>query len=445
MGASTDAAGLRGDVIGRDDPRYDEHRRSFNGTVDRHPKLIVLCASPADVARALRHGRDNGLQIAVRGGGHSVAGHGLVDGGLVVDLRPMRDVAVDPDARIARAGGGTLWEGFDDATQRHGLAVTGGTFVDTGIGGLTLGGGLGYLMGAYGLTCDNLVGAELVTADGRVLEVDGSSDPELLWALRGGGGNFGVATRLDLGLHPVGELSAGNLIVALDDGSLLRRLASVQAIAPESFVVVANLGNRPEFGLSNRLLIAALEDLDTTRELAQEIIGDVRVLAGSIERRSYGEVQRFLGVLPFGLRHYWKSAFVEELSDPVIEAITGAIRAHPVGHSNIMLEPIHGVARRYDEGHAAFPERTARYHVSALGVWTDPPDDEPEKTWVRSVHASITALGGARTYVNYLSTDEPADRASSTYPPTTLRRLREVKRRLDPDNVFRSNLNIAPA
>jgi FAD/FMN-containing dehydrogenase len=445
MGASGDGTGLGGDVIGRDDPRYDEHRRSFNGTVDRHPELIDVCSSAEDVARALCYGRDNGLQIAVRGGGHSVAGHGLVDGGLVIDLRPMRAVAVDPEARIARAGGGTLWEGFDDATQRHGLAVTGGTFIDTGIGGLTLGVGIGYLMGSFGLTCDNLVGAELVSADGRVIEVDGSSDPELLWALRGGGGNFGVATRLDLALHPVGELSAGNLIVALDDGSLLRRLAQVQASAPDSFMVVANLGNRAEFGLSSRLLIAALEDVETTRELANAIIGDVPVLEGTIERRPYAEVQRFLGVIPFGLRHYWKSAFVEELSDPVIELITGAIRTHRVGYSNIMLEPIHGAARRYDEGHAAFPERTARYHVSALGVWTDPPDDEPEKTWARGVHASITALGGARTYVNYLSTDEPADRASSTYPPTTLRRLRAVKRRLDPDNVFRSNLNITPA
>ncbi len=445
MGTPADITSLRGNVIGRDDPRYDEHRRSFNGTVDRYPELIVLCSSADEVAGALRYGRDNRLQIAVRGGGHSVAGHGLVDGGLVIDLRPMRRVAVDPEARIARAGGGTLWEGFDDATQQYGLAVTGGTFVDTGIAGLTLGGGIGYLMGSYGLTCDNLVGAELVTADGRVLEVDGSSDPELLWALRGGGGNFGVATRLDLGLHGVGELSAGNLIVGLDDGSLLRRLAQVQASAPDSFVVIANLGNRPELGLSNRLLIASLEDLDTTRDLAKAIIGDVAVLASTIEPLPYGQVQRFLGVLPFGLRHYWKSAFVEELSDPVIEAITRAIQTHPVGRSNIMLEPIHGAARRYHEGHAAFPERTARHHVSALGVWTDPAGDDAEKAWVRGVHASITSLGGARTYVNYLSTDEPADRASSTYPPTTLRRLREVKRRLDPDNVFRSNLNITPA
>jgi FAD/FMN-containing dehydrogenase len=445
MGMSTDTTGLRGHVIGRDDPRYDEHRRSFNGTVDRHPELIVLCSSADEVAGALRYGRDHRLPIAVRGGGHSVAGHGLVDGGLVIDLRPMRAVAVDADARIARAGGGTLWEGFDDATQQRGLAVTGGTFVDTGIGGLTLGGGLGYLMGSYGLTCDNLLGAELVTADGRVEEVDGTSDPELLWALRGGGGNFGVATRLDLGLHPVGELSAGNLMVALDDGSLLRRLAHVQASAPDSFVVIANLGNRPEFGLSNRLLIASLEDLETTRELANSIIGNVPVFSGTIERRPYSEVQRFLGVLPFGLRHYWKSAFVEELGDPAIEAVTRAVQTHPLGRSNIMLEPIHGAARRYDEGHAAFPERTARYHVSALGVWTDPSDDEPEKTWARGVHASITSLGGARTYVNYLSTDEPADRASSTYPPMTLGRLTAVKRRLDPDNVFRSNLNITPA
>ena len=436
---------LAGEVIAPGDPTYDEHRLSFNATVDRRPALIVLCSRPDDVVDALAYARRTGLQVAVRGGGHSVAGHGLVDDGLIIDLRRMRDTVVDAAGRVAHAGGGTLWEGFDAATQDHGLAVTGGTFVDTGIGGLTLGGGIGYLMGRFGLTCDNLVGAQLVTADGRILEVDEESDPDLLWALRGGGGNFGVATRLDLAVHPVTELSAGNLIVPMDDGALLSRMAAVQARAPDSFMVVANLGNRPGIGYSCRLLVSSLEDLATTRALAEEIIGDLPVLEGSIERRSYGEVQRFLGVLPFGMRHYWKSAFVPELSQPIVELVTSAIHRHPIGSSNVMLEPIHGAARRFGHDHAPFPEREARYHVSALGVWTDPADDAVEMGWARAVHEGITALGGSRTYVNYLAPDELPDRASSTYPADVLSRLRGVKTRLDPDNVFRSNLNIRPA
>ncbi|MFL5778957.1 MAG: FAD-binding oxidoreductase [Chloroflexota bacterium] len=435
---------IAGEVIGPDDPTYDEHRRSFNATVDRHPALIALCSRPEDVVEALAYARRTGLQVAVRGGGHSVAGHGLIDDGLIIDLRRMRETAVDPVGRVAHAGGGTLWEGFDAATQDHGLAVTGGTFVDTGIAGLTLGGGIGYLMGRFGLTCDNLVGAQLVTADGRILEVDEESDPDLLWALRGGGGNFGVATRLDLALHPVAELSAGNLIVPMGDG-LLARLAAVQAQAPDSFMVIANLGNRPVIGFSSRLVVASLEDLATTRALTRAIVGDLPVLEGSIERRSYGDVQRFLGLLPFGMRHYWKSAFVPELSEPIIELITSSVHRHPVGSSNVMLEPFHGAARRFGHDHAPFPEREARYHVSALGVWTDPADDALEIGWARAVHEGITALGGSRTYVNYMAPDELPDRAASTYPADVLARLRRVKARLDPDNVFRSNLNIRPA
>jgi FAD/FMN-containing dehydrogenase len=240
--------GFAGVVLEPRDPGYDAARQSFNAMIDRRPAVIAQPADAAEVVRAVRFARDHDLPIAVRGGGHSVAGHGLNDDGLVVDLRRLRHVAVDPPRRRASAGGGATWEDFDPATQAHGLAVTGGTFVDTGIGGLTLGGGIGFLMGLCGLTCDNLIGAQLVTAGGAIIEVGPETDAELLWALRGGGGNFGIATRLDYRLHEVGRMFGGEVVVALDDGAVLRRYAETQVWAPDGLVAAIYAANNPELG-----------------------------------------------------------------------------------------------------------------------------------------------------------------------------------------------------
>ena len=436
---------IKGDVLEPHHPAFEDLRRSFNATIEKQPALIVACEGVEDVVAALAFGRREGLQIGVRGGGHSVAGHGLVEGGLIIDLRRMRTVTVDPHRRRASAAGGALWEDLDTATQAHGLAVTGGTFVDTGVAGLTLGGGIGFLMGVAGLTCDNLLGAQLVTADGSVVQVSEETDPDLLWALRGGGGNFGVATRLDYVLHEVGTLYGDAALVALGDGSIIRRLAEVQRDAPDTFVALAYVANRAEFGPSISIQVASLADEASSRRLYDAIIGDAEVIDAEFGALTYAEIQGFAGVLPFGMRHYWKSAFAPELTMEVIGDIVELVRERWPGKTGVLLEPLHGAARRYGHDHAAFPERQARYHVSALGIWTDPADDDREKAWVREVHRRLTANGRAETYVNYITPDEPIDRASSAYPPAVLQRLREVKRRLDPDNVFRSNLNIAPA
>jgi FAD/FMN-containing dehydrogenase len=439
---------MQGRVLRPGDAEYDDHRRSFNGMLERYPAAIALAESADDVVAALALARSEDLRIAVRGGGHSVAGHGLVDDGLVIDLRRMRSVEVDPDARVARVDGGATWEDFDTAAQAHGLAVTGGTFVDTGVGGLSLGGGIGFLLGSQGLTCDNLVGAQLVTADGLVREVTDLTDPDLLWALRGGGGNFGVATRLDFDVHPVGTLYGDSALLELGDGSVIRRLADVMAGAPDAFVALAFVANRLEVGPSIRIHVVSVADEASTRTRYDQILGDARRFESNFRPLTYAEVQGFAGILPFGLRHYWKSAFVPDLTEAVVGELVASVQA-PRGDagtsSGILLEPIHGRARRYGFDHAAFPQREARWHVSALGIWENAATDDAEIRWARDVHRRVTALGTTGTYVNYIGTDEPVDRATSTWPPEVLARLRGVKRRVDPDNVFRSNLNIAPA
>jgi FAD/FMN-containing dehydrogenase len=436
---------MQGRVLRSGDAEYDEHRQSFNGMLDRRPAAIALVESVDDVVEALALGRSQGLSIGVRGGGHSVAGHGIVDGGLVIDLRRMRSVEVDPASRTARVAGGATWEDFDTAAQVHGLAVTGGTFVDTGVGGLSLGGGIGFLLGAQGLTCDNIVGAQLVTADGSVREVNLGTDPEVLWALRGGGGNFGVATRLDFDVHPVTTIWGDSAVFELGDGAVYRRVAEVMADAPDDFMVISYVANRPEFGLSIRLHVASLGDQATARALYDRILDAGHVIESNFRQLTYAEVQLFAGTLPFGMRHYWKSAFVPDLSDAVVAELVERVEQRPPSNTGFLLEPIHGQARRYGFEHAAFPQRTARWHVSALGIWEEPADDERAVAWVREAHRRVTALGTTGTYMNYIATDEPLDRAMSTWPPEVLARLRAVKRRLDPNNVFRSNLNIAPA
>jgi FAD/FMN-containing dehydrogenase len=436
--------GFGGTILQPQDPGYDEARQSFNAMIDRRPAVIAQVSDAAEAAKAVKFARSHDLPLAVRGGGHSVAGHGLVDDGLVVDLRRLRSVAVDPIRRRASAGGGALWEDFDPATQAHGLAVTGGTFVDTGIGGLTLGGGVGFLMGLCGLTCDNLIGAQLVTASGTLIEVSAETDAELLWALRGGGGNFGIATRLDYRLHEVGRMFGGEVVVPLDDGAILRRYAEAQVWAPDGLVAMIYAANNPELGEAVSIQLAWLGTPATGQDLAAAILGNSPILSGSFGSMSYAEIQGLAGVLPFTYRHYWKSAFVSDLSAPVVDEIVELIRQRPAGMSGVLIEPIHGQARRYGFEHSCFPQRQAHFHVSGLGIWENPEDDAAETRWVRYLNGRMRALGVGGTYVNYVAPDEPADRARSAYPAPVYERLRQIKRRVDPDNVFRANVNIPP-
>lgn len=451
--------GLDGSITGRvirpGDPDFDDARRTFNATVLREPAVIVQPDDAESVAVAVRAAVAAGLPISVRGGGHSVAGHAVADGAVCVDLRRMRGVAVDPAARRASVQGGAVWEDVDRATMPHGLATTGGTFWDTGVGGLTLSGGIGYLMGTSGLTCDNLLRATVVTAAGELVEAGPDGDPELLWALRGGGGNFGIVTEFEFRLQAIGPFQAGRFVVRLDQAAeaLLEIAALVRHIPDEAMVFaagprveVAPSGDEPPVGPADFLAFhIVFQGSPDAAEGALAPLTALRGMIGGFKTQSYEEVQLGNGTLPFGLRHYWKGHLVRDIDLATAEAIIAAMRSRPNDHSFLLLEALTGQARREPEGGAAFGQREARWNVSALAIWEDPADDARQIAWARQTAESIApASYSGAGYANYASHDESDTRVRAAYGPERFARLQAVKRRYDPDNVFRFNLNVPP-
>jgi FAD/FMN-containing dehydrogenase len=428
------------------DDGYDAGRISFNGLLDRRPAAIVSCASTEDVVAAVRGARATGLPIAIRGGGHSVAGHSLPDGAIVISLDRMRDVTVDPEARRARAGGGALWDDVDAAAFGHGLAVPGGTFGDTGIGGLTLGGGLGWLMPIAGLTCDNLIEAEVVTADGTVVTAGAAGDPELLWALRGGGGNFGVVTHFTYRLTPIAPMFGGRIRY---DGSAARdvfaRINELMAAHPMLGLPTIGIHREPDVGPSITFLLGVV-DGSNPEEIVDALRRGLPVLSDELRPMTYLELQALAGVLPFGLRHYWKGHFLRALDASTFERLVQSLGDEDaVDTALILLEGIVGAGRIEPEDGAAFGQRAAAWNVSALAIWESPQDDEMAIGWSRRVNdivAPLSLTGGG--YVNYSPVDESAERVRAAYGDERWTRLLAVKRRYDPDNVFRFNHNIAP-
>ena len=447
---------LDGFVLRPDHADYDAARQSFNGMLDRRPEAIVRCRSVADVVASVRAARDAGLPIAVRGGGHGIAGHAMADGSVVVDLREMRGVTVDPARRIARAQGGAQWEDVDRATTTHRLATTGGTFWDTGIGGLTLTGGIGFLMGTAGLTCDNLVAATVVTADGDVVVAGDDGDPELLWGLRGGGGNFGVVTEFVYALHEIGDFQDGSIQIPLETAR--EGLAAVAALAraapPE--IVIFVLGPSHPLGLpqpvdpgTRRSMMTIALVYQGTTDDARAVVAPLSSLPGAITTitpASYVDIQSSSELMPFGLRNYWKGHFVRDLDGPAIEAAARAMDTAPDPMSFVLLEAISGQARVEPAGGAAFGQREARWNVSAISVWEDPAEDEGQVGWARTMTDALeqSSLSGAG-YGNYQPVDETAERVRASFGPERYQRLVRLKNRYDPDNVFRFNRNIPPA
>jgi FAD/FMN-containing dehydrogenase len=428
------------------DATYDPARISFNGILDRRPAAIVSCASTDDVVAAVRAGRAAGLPIAIRGGGHSVAGHSLPDGALVVSLDRMRNVVVDPVRRLAHAGGGALWDDVDAAAFAHDLAVPGGTFGDTGIGGLTLGGGLGWLMPVAGLTCDNLVDAEVGTADGSVVTAGPHADAELLWALRGGGGNFGVVTRFTFRLTPIAPMWGGTLKYAASAArEVFARINDVFAAHPTIGMPTVGIHQEPEVGPSISLILGIIDGSDPV-EIVDWLRRDLPIVSDDLGPRTYLELQAMAGILPFGLRHYWKGHFLRNLDADTFERLVESVGAgDAIGMAFILLEGIIGAARTEPEGGAAFGQRAAAWNVSALAIWESAADDDVAIGWARRVNdivAPFSLSGGG--YVNYSPVDETAERVMAAYGPERYARLVATKRRLDPDNVFRFNHNIRP-
>ncbi len=428
------------------DSGYDDARITFNGILDRRPAAIVPCATTDDVVTAVLAARAVGLPIAVRGGGHSVAGHCIPDGALVISLAPMRTVTVDPERHRAVAGGGALWDDVDEATCAHGLAVPGGTFGDTGIGGLTLGGGIGWLMPIAGLTCDNLVEAEVVTADGSVVVAGADGDHELLWALRGGGGNFGVVTRFTYQLTPVASMWGGRIAFpAAAAGEVFARIERIVAEHPTAIMPTMTLRAIPDLGAILGVLVGVVDGTDH-EQIAEILRSGPTPLLDELGPITYLQLQALTGTMPFGLRNYWKGHFLRDLDAITLERLAAEIAApDAIGQSFILIEGLVGAGRHEPPGGAAFGQRAARWNASALAIWASPADDSTAIGWARRVTDLLEplSLSGAG-YVNYSPADESAERVRAAYGTDRWERLRAVKRRHDPDNVFRFNHNIAP-
>ncbi len=435
-------------MLAPDDPGYDVARTTFNALTDRRPAVIACCAGTDDVSAAVDFARHAGLPVAIRGGGHSVAGHAVCEGGLVIDLRLMHQVRVDPESRRLRVGGGATWRDVDAPCATHGLAMPGGTYDTTGVAGLTLGGGIGHLMGMHGLTLDNLVSAEVVLADGSVVTASEAEEAELLWALRGGGGNFGVVTEFEFALHPLPAVWGGLISYAQAQmGDAVRVFRDVMASAPDELMLMAFLDHDTLPEPAAHVTVCFAGDAEAAEEAVRPLREQLPVLRDRLGLTSYLQIQVMQGDTPFGLRHYWKGHFVRELPDGLIDEIVERYLAHPPdGDGGLLIEPIHGAALRVPADATAFSRRDACFNVSALAIWDDATQDDEHIAWARRTAAvleSHSTSGGG--YLNYGAPDEPIERVRAAYGDTTFERLRRLKRRYDPGNLFRFNHNIPPA
>ena len=439
-------ATFEGELLRPGDARYDEARTVWNGAIDRRPAIIARCTAPTDVAAAIRMAREQDLPLAVRGGGHSIAGLSVCDGGLVIDLSPLKTITVDPRARTARAGAGVLWGELDAATQAHGLATVGGIVTHTGIAGLTLGGGIGWLMRRHGATVDNLLDADLVTVEGEAVRA--ADDPELFWGLRGGGGNFGVVTSFEYRLHEVGTVLAGPLYFALEDApAVLRRYRDVIASAPDELTTILNLRQAPPLPfLPERLHgrpVLTIGVCHTGPEAVLEPLRRLgRPLVDAIAPRPYTELQRmFDPTVPHGWHYHWRTCELPPLTDAAIDALCEQAARITSPRSYIIVFQLGGEMSRHHD--TAFVQREAAHNVNINAVWLpDDPEGERHRRWTHDAYDALTPHSGGRAYVNFLS-DEPLDRVRAAYGPA-YDRLRALKRAYDPENVLRLNHNIEP-
>jgi FAD/FMN-containing dehydrogenase len=435
---------LAGGVVAPGDPGYDAARRCYNALVDRRPAVIARCVGASDVATAFEFARMHGLEVAVRGGGHNPAGHCVLDGGLVIDLSQMRTVEVNGDARVARADGGATWLDFDSATQAFGLVTPGGVVGSTGVAGLTLGGGIGHLTAQHGLTCDNLVGAEVVTPGGAVVHAGPDENADLLWALRGAGGNFGVATRLEFRVHPVDGVVGGKFefrgrgvrdalrlfrdVVAQSPGDLSCQavLAVDESLEPALAVVPCYTGSQ-----------ADPQELRALRS-APGLIAD------GVRSQTFLDQQRIFDS-PFGEdRQYWKGHFVRELPDELLDELLRRIVALGRPPGTVLIESLHGAPKDVDGATGVVGFRNAAFNISAMATWQDAGLDEAHIQWARDTAAAVEPWSVSGGYVNYMQADEPIERVRAAFGREAFERLQRLKRRYDPDNVLHRNQNIPP-
>jgi FAD/FMN-containing dehydrogenase len=436
---------LAGAVIGPEDAEYDDARVCYNALVDRRPAVIARCAGAADVATAFDFARVNGLEVAVRGGGHNPAGHCVADGALVIDLSLLRAVEVDAGSRVARSGGGANWLDFDTATQAAGLVTPGGVVGTTGVAGLTLGGGIGHLTAQHGLTCDNLVGAELVTPDGSVVHANEDENADLLWGLRGAGGNFGVATRLEFRLHPLDGVLGGQLTYAGDGvRDAFRRFRDAAARAPSDLSIQAGLGT-DESVAPTFMVAPCYTGSDADPPALRELRSAPGLLQDGLRIHTFLDQQNVFDS-PYGEnRHYWKGHFVRELPDELIDVLLERVVALGRSPGGVLIESLHGAPKDVDGDTAVVGFRQAAFNISAMAQWQDPSLDGEYIQWARDTAAALEPWSIGAGYVNYMQADEPVERLRATFGDESFERLRALKRRYDPENVLHRNQNIPPA
>jgi FAD/FMN-containing dehydrogenase len=436
-----------GSVLGPDDTGYDEARRVHNGLIDRRPAVIARCQSTADIADAVRFARDEGLDVSVRGGGHNVAGRAVIDGAVMLDLSLMKGIFVDPVAQTGRVQGGTLWRDFNRATAVHGLATTGGAISTTGVAGLTLGGGLGWLMAKHGLAADNLIGVELVMADGAVVHVTEESDSDLLWALRGGGGNFGVASSLEFRLHPLQMVTGGLIAHPLDKaGEMLRFYRDAAASASDDLTVFAALVHAPD-GSGHQIAGMVVFHTGTPEEANRELAPFLEwgpPMVAQVGPMPYWVMNTILDAnYPTGSLNYWLSSFTTGLSDGLIDTAIERFRSVPSTMSAVLFEQFHGAVCRVSPEATAVPHREEGWNLLLPSVWADPADTDANIAWTKETHAALGEHLSERRWLNYLGDDQGADAIRAAYGPN-FDRLLALKQRYDPDNVFHYNHNIKP-
>ena len=438
---------ISGPVLSPEHPGYDETRAVHNGLVDRRPALIVRARTSGDVVAALGMARDAGLEVSVRGGGHNVAGRAVTEGGVMIDLAEMKNITIDPERAVAAAEGGVRWSEFNAAAAEHGLGVTGGAVSTTGIAGFTLGGGLGWLMSKYGLAADNLQAVELVTASGEVLEVDAATHPDLFWALRGGGGNFGIATTLTYRLHPVPTVTGGLIAHPIDAApELLRFYRDAVARASDDLTVFAALVHAPDGSgakLAALVVFHAGDPDQADAELAPFLtFGSPLVV--QVGRMPYPQMNTLLDAgFPQGAFNYWLSSFTQGLSDDLIDTAVERFTSVPSPMSSILFEHFHGAVTRIGTTETAVPHREPGWNLLIPSVWTDATDTDANIRWTRESYAALRPGFATGRWLNYLGDDQADDAIHAAYGPNYAR-LREIKRRYDPENIFRLNHNIAP-
>jgi FAD/FMN-containing dehydrogenase len=434
-----------GEIITASDGAYESARLVWNAMIDRRPAVIVRPRNAADVAAAVNFARERQLPIAIRGGGHSVAGTGTCDGGLVLDFSSMKGIVVDPATRTARAEPGVKWTEFDAATQAHGLATTGGTIGDTGIAGLTLGGGFGWLEGAFGMTVDNLIAADVVLADGRQVRASADEHPDLFWALRGGGGNFGVVTAFEYQLHRIGPTIVGGMVVHPYSAArdVLKFYGSLLQTAPDPLTVAAAVLTGPDGHKACAIACAYAGPIEEGEKAVRAIKAFGSPVMDIIGPMPYLAQQSLLDPsMPPGLRNYWKAEFINRLTDGFIDTWVDAYSRVPSPMSFLLLFPIHGAAARVPADATAFPNRGG-VHLGIYSLWYSG-GDAPHVAWVRDTWQRIQPFAAGGLYVNELGADDGGDRVRQAYG-LNYARLAAAKAAYDPANLFRLNANIAPA